>query len=332
MSKVFLIAEAGVNHNGDLGIAKEMIRKASEAGVDAIKFQSFNSDNLVCKSAPKASYQKIRTTQSESQYEMLKKLELTHEMHKELFQYCKENNLLFLSTPFDTESLEFLNDMGVPIIKIPSGEITNYPLLEKVGKTEKSVILSTGMSSIEEIEQALAVLQEHGTKEISLLHCNTQYPTPFEDVNLKAMTALKKKFHLKTGYSDHTQGIEAAIAAVAMGAKIIEKHFTLDKNMIGPDHFMSLEPEELKTMVRCIRNIEKSIGDGIKKISPSEEANRNVVRKSIVAKCEIKKGEYFSENNLTTKRPGNGLSPMEWKNIIGTRAEKDYQEDEQIII
>lgn len=332
MKKVFIIAEAGVNHNGEIELAKKMIKKAAEAGADCIKFQTFNSDSLVCKNAPKATYQRKRTLENESQYQMLKKLELTHEMHEELWECCKNNKILFLSTPFDPESLEYLNNMDIPIIKIPSGEITNFPLLQKIGKTEKPVILSTGMSTIEEIEQAVEVLQNNGAKEISLLHCNTQYPTPFEDVNLKAMVTLKEKFNLKTGYSDHTPGIEVAIAAVAMGAEIIEKHFTLDKNMIGPDHFMSLEPEELKTMVSYIRNIEKSIGDGIKRVSLSEEINRNIVRKSIVAKCKIKKGDYFSKENLTTKRPGNGISPMEWEKILGTRAERDYKEDEQIVI
>ena len=330
MSKVFIIAEAGVNHNGSIEIAKKLIDRAVAAGVDAVKFQTFKTENIVCKQAHKAEYQKNTTNAKESQFDMLKKLELTSQMHEELLQYCKEKDIQFLSTPFDIESIDYLDKLGISIMKVPSGEINNYPYLKKIGETRKPVILSTGMSELEEVEEAVKVLYENGSTDIIILHCNTEYPTPFEDVNLRAMINLKEKFNVKVGYSDHTAGIEIPIAAVAIGASVIEKHFTLDKNMEGPDHKASLEPEELKAMVQAIRNIEKALGTGIKKPSSSEIKNIAIARKSIVAKKRISKGEIFTENNLTTKRPGNGISPMKWNEIIGTKSGKEYEIDELI--
>lgn len=330
MNKVFIIAEAGVNHNGDLDIAKRLVDEAVKAGVDAVKFQTFKAENLVCKHAEKAIYQKETTDAKENQFEMLKKLELTYEMHEELKRYCKEKNILFLSTPFDLDSIDYLNKLEMPIMKVPSGEITNFPYLKKIGQTGKEVILSTGMSNLQEIKEAVKVLKENGSPEITILHCNTEYPTPYKDVNLKAMVHIKEKLNLKVGYSDHTVGIEIPIAAVAMGATVIEKHFTLDKNMQGPDHKASLEPRELKEMVRAIRIIEKALGEKTKTPSLSEQKNIIVARKSIVAKKFIAKGEKFTEFNLTTKRPGNGISPMCWNDVIGKNASREYQEDELI--
>lgn len=326
----FIIAEAGVNHNGDIDLAKRMIDIASKYNVDAIKFQTFKTENLVSKNAKKANYQKNTTDQNESQFDMIKKLELDIKTHKELIEYCKYKNIMFLSTPFDLESIDLLNDLGLEIFKIPSGEITNLPYLEKIGKLKKKVILSTGMSTLNEIENALDILKENGTKDITVLHCNTEYPTPMEDVNLNAMNTIKEKLNVEVGYSDHTIGIEVPIAAVSMGAKVIEKHFTLDKNMEGPDHKASSEPNELKQMVECIRNIEKAMGDGIKKPSKSEMKNIDVVRKSIVAIKKIKTGEIFTEENISIKRPGNGISPMKWYEVLGTLATKDYDEDDLI--
>ena len=330
MSKVFIIAEAGVNHNGDLELAKKLVDAAVEAGADAVKFQTFKAEKLVCKNAEKADYQKETTDTSESQFEMLKKLELTEQMHTQLLSYCKEKGILFLSTPFDVESVDYLTGLGMDIMKIPSGEITNYPYLRKVAQTGKKVILSTGMSDIEEVKAAVAVLKEYGSKDIAVLHCNTEYPTPYADVNLNAMLVLRDELGIEIGYSDHTQGIEIPIAAVAMGAKIIEKHFTLDKTMDGPDHKASLEPHELKEMVSAIRNVEAALGDGVKVPSVSEQKNIAIARKSIVAKCRIEKGEIFTEENLTAKRPGTGISPMRWNDIIGTIAQRSYNEDELI--
>ncbi len=330
MSKVFIIAEAGVNHNGDLELAKKLVDAAVEAGADVVKFQTFKAEKLVCKNAEKADYQKETTDTSESQFEMLKKLELTEEMHTQLLSYCKEKGILFLSTPFDVESVDYLTGLGMDIMKIPSGEITNYPYLRKVAQTGKKVILSTGMSDIEEVKAAVAVLKEYGSKDIAVLHCNTEYPTPYADVNLNAMLVLRDELGIEIGYSDHTQGIEIPIAAVAMGAKIIEKHFTLDKTMDGPDHKASLEPHELKEMVSAIRNVEAALGDGVKVPSVSEQKNIAIARKSIVAKCRIEKGEIFTEENLTAKRPGTGISPMRWNDIIGTIAQRSYNEDELI--
>jgi len=331
-NKVFIIAEAGVNHNGHLELAKKLVDIACEAGVDAVKFQTFKAKNLVSKSAKMADYQKENLKKETSQYEMLKQLELGFDEFIELKKYCNEKNIIFLSTPFDDESIEFLDNLGLEIFKIPSGEITNLPYLRKIGKSQKKVILSTGMSNLCDIENALNVLLEAGTKKenITILHANTEYPTPKEDVNLKAMLTIKEAFKVDVGYSDHTLGIEIPIAAVAMGASVIEKHFTLDKTMSGPDHKASLEPHELKAMTKAIRNIEIAFGDGIKKPSKSETKNIEIARKSIVAKCNIKKGEIFSEKNLTTKRPANGISPMRWDEVIGKVANKDYEEDERI--
>ncbi len=332
MNRVFIIAEAGVNHNGDIKQAKKLIDVASNAGADAVKFQTFKAENLVSKNAKKAEYQKQTTDKNESQFEMLKKLELDVDAHKELIEYCKKKNILFLSTPFDNESIKLLVSLNLEIFKIPSGEITNLPYLRKIGKLGKKVILSTGMSDIQEIKNALDILIKAGTKKdnITVLHANTQYPTPYKDVNLKAMETIGKTFDIKYGYSDHTLGIEVDIAAVALGASCIEKHFTLDKTMQGPDHKASLEPNELKEMVKAIRNIELALGSSVKKPSESESKNIQIARKSIVAKTNIKKGDILSERNITTKRPANGMSPMKWDEIVGTRAKKDYKEDDLI--
>lgn len=327
MKKVFIIAEAGVNHNGSLDLAKKLVDKALEAGVDCIKFQTFKSENLVSMSAQMAEYQKENLGKDESQYKMLKELEISFEEFKELKKYCEEKNIMFLSTPFDLESCDFLNDLDMKIFKIPSGEITNLPYLRKINSFGKKVILSTGMANLNEIQDALNVLRDC---EVSLLHCTTEYPCPYDNVNLNAIDTLRKEFKLEVGYSDHTQGIEVPIAAVAKGATIIEKHFTLDRNMEGPDHKASLEPNELKQMVTSIRNIEKAFGNGTKEPQECEKKNIEIARKSIVAKINIKKGEIFTENNLTTKRPGSGISPMKWDFIIGKTATKDYQEDELI--
>ena len=333
MNKVFIIAEAGVNHNGSIKLAKELIDVASKANVDAVKFQTFKATNLVSKNAQKAKYQKENMKNSDnSQLNMLKKLELDIDTHKELISYCKMKNIMFLSTPFDHDSIELLNDLGLEIFKVPSGEITNLPYLRHIGKLDKKVILSTGMADIGEIEDALDVLIEAGTKKenITVLHANTMYPTPMEDVNLKAMVTIGNSFDVPFGYSDHTLGIEVDIAAVAMGATCIEKHFTLDKTMEGPDHKASLEPDELNAMVSAIRNIELALGSSVKKPSKSETPNIQVARKSIVAKEGIKKGEIFTESNISIKRPGTGISPMRWDEIVGTIASKDYKEDELI--
>lgn len=332
MSKVLIIAEAGVNHNGDIDIAKKLVDVAAESGADIVKFQTFKSENCVSKNAQKAEYQLQTTNKQESQLDMIKKLELDLETHNILISYCKQKNIEFLSTPFDMESVDLLHNLGLKIFKIPSGEITNLPYLRKIGKYNKQVILSTGMANLGEIESAIAVLVDSGTKRenITLLQCNTEYPTPFADVNLKAMKSLKKAFRLPVGYSDHTPGIAIPLAAVGMGAKVIEKHFTLDKNMEGPDHKASLEPCELKAMVQGIREIELALGDGIKQTSASEAKNKPIARKSIVANCAIKKGEILSESNLYTKRPAGGISPMEWDKVIGTKAIRDFEPDEMI--
>ena len=330
---VFIIAEAGVNHNGSIEIAKKLIDVAVDAGVDAVKFQTFKAEKLVSKDAQKATYQKENMNSSDnSQFAMLKKLELDVETHYELISYCKSKNIMFLSTPFDHESIDMLNGLGLEIFKIPSGEITNLPYLRHIGTLNKEVILSTGMADIGEIEDALDVLINAGTKRenITLLHANTMYPTPMEDVNLNAMLTIGNSFDIAFGYSDHTLGIEVDIAAVAMGASVIEKHFTLDKTMQGPDHKASLEPDELKAMVKAIRNIEVALGSKVKKPTPSEKPNREVARKSIVAQKAIKKGEKFSEENLTVKRPATGINPMQWDEIVGTIAQKEYEEDELI--
>jgi len=329
---VFIIAEAGVNHNGSVDLAKKLIDVASISGADAVKFQTFKAENLVSKNAQKADYQKQATDATESQFDMIKKLELDVESHKELISYCQEKDIMFLSTPFDHESIDLLSDLGLKIFKIASGEITNLPYLRHIGSLGKKVILSTGMSNLGEVGNALDILINAGTSKdnITVLHANTMYPTPMEDVNLSAMLTIQKEFGVDIGYSDHTLGIEVDIAAVAMGASCIEKHFTLDKTMDGPDHKASLEPEELKSMVSAIRNIEKALGSSEKKPSPSETVNIDVARKSIVASQSIKKGDKLSSKNITTKRPGTGISPMKWDEIIGAPAKKDYRMDDPI--
>ncbi len=328
----YIIAEAGVNHNGSVEIAKKLIEKAAEARVDAIKFQTFIPEMIVSQFAEKAEYQKETTDASESQLEMLRKLQLSFEDHIVLKDYAEKKEITFISTPFDIPSIDFLNKLDIPFFKIPSGEITNYPYLVKVGRLQKRVVMSTGMSTIDEIRQAYDLLTENGCPEIALLHCNTQYPTPYEDVNLAAMQTLRNEFGCSVGYSDHTKGIEVPVAAVALGAEIIEKHFTLDRNMEGPDHRASLEPDELKQMVIEIRNIEKARGSEKKKVTGSELGNRSIARKSIVAMCDIKKGDTFSEKNLTVKRPGTGISPMRWPEVIGKIAIRDFCQDELIEI
>lgn len=330
MEKIVIIAEAGVNHNGSMEIAKRMIEQAKEAGADYIKFQTFIPEKLVSKYAGKAEYQKETTGKRESQRQMLEKLALTCDDFRKLKEYCGSLGIGFISTPFDLDSIDFLETLDMDFWKIPSGEVTNLPYLEKIGKTGRNVVLSTGMCEIQEIKEALQVLEKNGTSNIIVLHCNTEYPTPFSDVNLKAMLHIEKETSKSVGYSDHTAGIEMPVAAAALGAKVIEKHFTLDKTMEGPDHRASLDPLELKQMVSAIRNVEAGLGDGFKKRTASESKNVSAVRKSIVAKCFIVKGEKFSEHNITVKRPGNGISPMRWYDVIGQEANRDYVEDELI--
>lgn len=334
MRKVFIIAEAGVNHNGSLRIAKKMVDVAANASADAVKFQTFNAESLVSKYAHKAKYQKMTPTDDKSQLEMIKRLELGLGAHKELLRYCRNKKIIFLSSAFDLVSVELLARLGLRIFKIPSGEITNLPYLRKIGSLHKKVIMSTGMASLKEIKDALDVLVKCGTRkqDITVLQCNTEYPTPFKDANLSAMLTIKDKLGVQVGYSDHTLGIEVAIAAVALGASVIEKHFTLDKNKSGPDHKASLDPKELKNLVASIRNIEKALGSGVKNPSPSEAINIGVVRKSIVAARDIKKDEFFNKNNLTVKRPGTGISPMKWDDVLGKVAKKDFYQDELIKI
>ena len=331
-----IIAEAGVNHNGSLELAKQLVLKAKDAGVDYIKFQTFKASKLVTKSAIQAEYQQRNIGgQEESQYQMLKKLELSPKEHQILIDYCHDLGIKFFSTAFDSESIDYLHSLNLGLWKIPSGEVTNYPFLKRVAAFNEKTILSTGMCEMQDVRNAVEALYENGlSKEnLILLHCNTEYPTPYEDVNLKAMEALRKEFEVEVGYSDHTQGIEVPIAAVALGASVIEKHFTLDRTLPGPDHKASLEPDELKAMVRAIRNIEKAIGgDGIKHVSGSERKNIAVARKSIVAACDIKMGEVFTEQNLTVKRPGSGISPMRWEEVLGQSAKKDFYEDDLIEI
>jgi len=329
---VFIIAEAGVNHNGSIELAFKLIDAAVESGADAVKFQTFKAENLVSKNTQKAEYQKQTTNPLESQLDMLKKLELDVDVHKKLIKYCNAKGILFLSSPFDHDSIDLLNELGIEVFKIPSGEITNLPYLRRIGSLAKQVILSTGMSTLKEVGDALAILVDSGTKKenITVLHANTMYPTPMEDVNLKAMQTMQKEFDIAVGYSDHTLGIEVDIAAVAMGASIVEKHFTIDKAKEGPDHKASLEPEELRAMVIAIRNVEKALGDGIKIPSGSEKPNIVVARKSILANQKIKKGDTLTEENIIVKRPGNGISPMKWDEVIGLVAAKDYQVDDKI--
>lgn len=334
MSKTLIIAEAGVNHNGSIELAKKLVEKAKEAGVDYIKFQTFKASKLVTKAAKQAEYQQKNIgNEGDSQYQMLKKLELSPEEHEILIDYCKELGIKFFSTAFDFDSIDYLHSLNLGLWKIPSGEVTNYPFLKRIAAYNEPTILSTGMCDMEDVRAAVEALYKNGlSKEnLILLHCNTEYPTPFEDVNLKAMDALRKEFGVEVGYSDHTKGIEVPIAAVALGATVIEKHFTLDRNMEGPDHKASLEPEELKAMVSAIRNIEKAVGgDGTKHVSDSEKKNIAIARKSIVAACDIKAGELFTEQNLTVKRPGNGISPMRWEEVLGQKAKRDFNEDELI--
>ena len=331
--KVLIIAEAGVNHNGDLSIAKELIDIAAEAGADIVKFQTFSAEKLAGKTAPKAAYQLETTEGSESQYEMLKRLELARERHGTLMEYCAQRGIEFLSTGFDEDSIDFLAKIGVKRLKIPSGEIENIPYLRHAATKGLPIIISTGMSLLSEVEFAISTLETSGVslEDVGVLHCNTQYPTPFNDVNLKAMETIRKSLPgIEVGYSDHTPGIEVPIAAVALGAQTIEKHFTLSREMGGPDHRASLEPDELKAMVAGIRNIELALGDGRKRPSPSEHQNREVVRKSIVARGAIQEGAIFSEENLCVKRPGTGVSPREWDNVIGRKACRSFEEDELI--
>lgn len=332
MQKVYIIAEAGVNHNGDLNTAKKLIDEAKKAGADAVKFQTFKAENLASKTALKATYQKQTTDSKQSQYEMLKALELSIESHTKLIEHTKNIGIEFLSTPFDIDSANLLFELGLSKFKIPSGELTNLPLLRTIAKFKKPIILSTGMATMAEIWDAFNILTTNvALEDITILHANTEYPTPFCDVNLKAMVSIGAEFGVKFGYSDHTLGIAVPIAAVALGASVIEKHFTLDKTQPGPDHKASLEPNELAQMVAGIRAIELALGDGIKSPSPSEIKNINIARKSIVAKFDIKKGEIFTDDNITTKRTTPvGISPMKWDEIIGTPAQKNYKKDEII--
>lgn len=331
-NRVLIIAEAGVNHNGDLRLAKQLIDVAAEAGVDLVKFQTFNADRQVTHTAKKADYQTLTTGSKESQHEMLRRLELTEEMHDELIAHCISRNIGFFSTGFDIESIDLLLSLGQDHFKIPSGELTNLPYLRHIGQLGKEVILSTGMATLGDIEAAIDVLEQAGTAraKITVLHCTTEYPTPMNEVNLRAMQSIHAAFGVAVGYSDHTQGIEVAIAAVAMGATVIEKHFTLDRTLPGPDHQASLEPAELKAMVAAIRNIEVALGDGIKRLTPSEAGNKPVARKSLVATQLIKAGETFTATNVTTKRPGTGISPMRWDEIMGRVAPHDFAADELI--
>lgn len=326
--KTIIIAEAGVNHNGSVPLAKRLIEEAKIAGADFVKFQT--AVNPTSKYAPKAEYQKTAVEDDETQLQMALKLRLSLDQHRELFAYCKAVGIAYLSTPFDIESVRFLHSLGVPFWKVPSGEITNLPYLIEIAKTHKPVVMSTGMAEMEEISMAIQVLQRNGSEDITLLQCHTDYPTEMRNINLKAMNTLVDNFKLPVGISDHSIGIEVPIAAVALGARIVEKHFTLDKNMAGPDHKASIEPKELRMMVSAIRNIEMALGDGRKKCTSAEKKNIIVARKSIIAKKHIKKGELFTEDNITTKRPGNGISPMRWFEILGTRAIRDFDEDELI--
>ena len=332
MRHVCIIAEAGVNHNGSFELAQKMVDVAKDAGADYVKFQTFKPKELVSKFAEKAEYQKKTTDAEESQLEMLRKLTLTNDNFIALKEYCSKVGIGFLSTPFDLDSISFLETFNMDFWKVPSGEVTNLPYLEAIAKTGRKIVMSTGMCSIQEIKSAVTVLEKFSVPEIILLHCNTQYPTPYEHVNLSAMNTIKEATGKAVGYSDHTQGLEVPVAAVAMGATVIEKHFTLVKSMDGPDHKASINPAELKRLVISIRNIEKAIGTGKKELSPSEIENKVIARKSIVASREIKKGEILTDKNMTTKRPGNGISPMQWHMVLGTSAIRNFSEDELIEI
>tara|TARA_R100000789_G_scaffold11804_1_gene15738 strand:+ start:1527 stop:2531 length:1005 start_codon:yes stop_codon:yes gene_type:complete len=331
--RTLVIAEAGVNHNGDIELAKKLIAVAAEAGADLVKFQTFVTASNISRSAPKAEYQKGSTDPEESQYEMVRKLELSKDDHLELIEECRKRKIGFFSTAFDAASIDMLDELNVgDYVKVPSGELTNLPYLRYLTRHGKRVLLSTGMADLGEIEAAINVVEQAGTPrdKITVLHCTTEYPTPMEDVNLRAMVNIGKAFGVSVGYSDHTPGIEVPIAAVALGATVIEKHFTLDRTLPGPDHRASLEPDELKAMVQGIRNIEKALGDGIKRPSPSELKNKPIARKSLVAARPIKAGEAFTEDNLMAKRPGTGISPMQWDEVIGRTAPRDFSEDELI--
>ncbi|MFL2755382.1 MAG: N-acetylneuraminate synthase [Gammaproteobacteria bacterium] len=334
MKKTIVIAEAGVNHNGDLGLAKKLVDAAKNAGADIVKFQTFTAQNLVTTYAEKANYQKTTTRKKESHFEMLKNLELSRKNHKILMSYCKDKKIEFLSSAFDLEDLAFLNSLKLKRFKVPSGEITNLPYLKSIAKFNKQTILSTGMSSMNEIKRSLEVLKKNGLhkSKIIILQCNTEYPTPLKDVNLLAMKEMKEVFGTRVGYSDHSDSLITPSLAVALGAEVIEKHLTLNKNMSGPDHSASLSPKEFKKMIDMIRDTEISLGTKLKKLTKSEEKNISVVRKSIVAKKEIKKGEIFTEENITTKRPAKGISPMKWDKIIGKKSKKNFKEDQLISI
>ncbi|KFB70901.1 MAG: Spore coat polysaccharide biosynthesis protein SpsE [Candidatus Accumulibacter phosphatis] len=329
---VLIIAEAGVNHNGDMGLAKRLIDAAAEAGADLVKFQTFKADRLVTAAARKADYQTRNSGGGETQHEMLRSLELSPEAHHELIAHCGARGIGFFSTGFDNESVDFLASLGQHKFKIPSGEITNLPYLRNIGRYGREIILSTGMATLGDIEAAIDALEQAGTprSRLTVLHCTTEYPTPMEEVNLRAMQSIGQTFGVAVGYSDHTPGIEVAIAATALGARVIEKHFTLDRNMPGPDHKASLEPDELKAMVTAIRNIETALGNEIKRLTPSEARNRPAARKSLVAARAIRAGDVFSEENLAAKRPGTGISPMQWDSIVGRIARRDFQVDEMI--
>lgn len=327
---ILIIAEAGVNHNGSLAMAKQLAGVAKAAGADIVKFQTAKPELVISRFAEKAEYQKAETGEAESQLEMCKRIHLTFDEHAQLKEYCDSIGIAYLSTPFDLDSIDFLQQLGTPMWKVPSGEITNLPYLEKIAATKKPVILSTGMSMISEIEDALTILEDGGAGPITLLHCNTEYPTPIEDANLLAVQDLREQFGLPVGYSDHTAGIEADIAAAALGAVVIEKHFTLDKALPGPDHKASLSPEELTAMVAAVRKTELALGDGRKHVTESEAKNKPIARKSILAKRDIKKGETFTPENLTVKRPGDGISPMRWYDVLGKTAKRDFAEDEKI--
>jgi N,N'-diacetyllegionaminate synthase len=330
--KTLIIAEAGVNHNGDLELAKQLVASAAAAGADLVKFQSFIAGKIISADAPKAEYQKNATGNTESQYDMVRKLELSRHEHEVLIDECRRHNIGFFSTAFDVDSFDMLVELGLNLVKIPSGELTNLPFLRYMTRLHLPVILSTGMASLGDIESALHVIEQSGTPmdRVTVLHCTTEYPAPMDEVNLRAMVNMKHAFGVNIGYSDHTQGIEISLAAVALGATVIEKHFTLDRNMPGPDHQASLEPHELKALVDGVRNIERALGNGVKRASPSELKNRAIARKSLVAARAIGAGEMFSTDNLTTKRPGTGISPMRWDEVIGQRARRDFQQDELI--
>ncbi len=327
---VLIIAEAGVNHNGSLELAKKMALVAKEAGADIVKYQTAKPELVISQYAPKAEYQKETTGEGESQLDMVKKIHFGFDAHRELKEYCDSIGIMYLSTAFDLDSVDFLASMELPVWKIPSGEVTNLPYLEKIARLGKPVIMSTGMCEMDEIRAALEILNKNGCDDVTVLHCNTEYPTPIQDANVRAMLDIQKEFGCKIGLSDHTLGLEADLAAVALGATVIEKHFTLDKNMEGPDHLASMEPAELAQLVKSIRRTELALGDGIKKVTESEGKNKDIARKSIVAKCPIKAGETFTEDNLTVKRPGNGVSPMRWYEVLGQVAKRDFEYDELI--